>query len=243
MGRRKPKKQSKSHYCLAYSLSLRVIHLDFKLITAGLEAFMTCKSCQGLSGVQLQTKAQFGEKEWLRRRLYWEIMEQEERNNQMLRDLSMHYIQESNPKVIWFDKAPVNGMRLCWTNCMPFLYACKRDKIQEFKKRVERGDLTWVHQGKGAGKKASPQATSIIHRIQDLKDGFGESDPTDRKKCELPPGSFCGYWADYVIEMKMKGRQAPSYEWFRKCWRTHFPDLIIPCSGRLVRLVYFLQYL
>ena len=121
---------------------------------------------------------------------------------------------------------------------MPFLYGVSASTLRGFKSLVENGVTVWVHQGKGQGKKANPKEVAIIRWIQDLKDNFGEAVPNDDKIFELPPGSMCGYWADYAVEMNVQGRQHATYDWFRKCWNEHFPELKIPESPRWVILIH-----
>jgi len=150
-----------------------VIGFDHDKLIARLDEFMNCP-CGTRTNVS--TKARFGPKEWVRRYLEQVLVTQEERNNYILKDLVRHHIQVSEPELEWSEKALVNGMRLCWGKCMPFLYGVSASTLRGFKSLVENGVTVWVHQGKGQGKKAysldsRPTSTFLNSRFQNLLDG------------------------------------------------------------------------
>lgn len=194
-------------------------------------------NCNCKTKTNVATKASYGASEWLRRYLEQTLATQNERNNNMLTDLARYHLRQSDEDGVEITKEPVvNGMRLCWGNCMSFLYGVSERTLRTFKRKVEKGEKVWVHEGRGQGRKANPKELGIIVWIQDLKDNFAEADPTDDKKFELPPGTTCGYWSDYAVDMLTQGRMHAQYDWFRKVWIDHFPELKIPESPRWVGL-------
>jgi len=195
---------------------------------------MNCNCC---TTSNVSTKALMKADEFLRTHLERVLMTQQERNNDILKDLRTHHIQgydEKTNKILWVDQPLNHGMRLCWSTCMPFLYGVSKSTMYNLREACQEGMIVWQHKGKGKPNSSGPKSLQIIGWLQVLKENLAEALPTDDSKFELPPGSICSYWSDYVMDMAEQGRQAAQYDWFRKVWNHHFPEVLAPAHARWV---------
>ncbi len=199
-----------------------------------LRNFNSCKSCQ--DSIKSKSK-EF----WASRIVRANILRrasQKKWNTDLLSKLSEYHLRKGKVGGRKFvDRPNFHGVSFCWTTCFPILHACRYDKMNQLRKQVEAGVDDWTHEGKGKRGHRKAKGVFAVQWIQKLQDNFGESQPTDTKKIELPPDTKANLFVSYLLEMEEKSNPKVSFHHFLKIWSEDFPRLILPKNCRLVSVI------
>lgn len=132
------------------------------------------------------------------------------------------------------DRPNLHGYPFCWTTCFPILHACGYDKMLDLRGQAERGTDQWDHKGRGKGGIRKNKGKFAVDWIRRLQNDYGEYQPTNTKKIELPPDTKANLFVSYVVDMEKESKPKVSFHHFLKIWNTDFPRLILPKNCRLV---------
>lgn len=156
-------------------------------------------------------------------------------NNNVLSSLAKyHMIKGKVGGRKFVDKPYIHGQPFCWTHCFPTLHACAYDKMVALRGQAERGNDHWDHKGKGKLGIRKSKGIFAVEWIRKLQNDYGEYQPTNSKKIELPPDTKANLFVSYVVDMEKKSNPKVSFHHFLKIWNTDFSRLILPKNCRLV---------
>lgn len=106
--------------------------------------------------------------------------------------------------------------------------------MKKLRRYVEAGIEHWEHEGRGKRGFRKLKGAFAVQWIKKLQDNYGEYQPTNRNKIELPPDTKANLFVSYVVDMELESIQTVSFHYFLKIWNKDFPRLILPKNCRLV---------
>lgn len=204
--------------------------LDFKKMTSKFMDFFECTHCK--HSIMQKSKAFWASK--YVRSVILQKVSKNQFNNDLLQQLQNYHMNQGKVGGRKFvDRPKIHGYNFCWSRCFPFFHACEYSKMLRMRKQAELGVDKWVHQG--IGKHYRHTKGSHVHQwLKAYQHVFGETQPTSKKKIELPPDTKANIFIAYMVEMEDKGYPKVSYHHFLKIWNEDFPNLILPKKCRLV---------
>ncbi len=201
--------------------------------------FLECQCCQHSI---LQKSKEFWASKYVRA-VITKKASQYQFNNDLLQQLQKYNLLQGKVGGRKFvDRPRLHGYTFCWTRCFPFLHACQYTKMNNMRKQVEKGIEKWSHEGKGKHSHRRAKGFHVDQWIKSYQDVFGEYQPTDKKKIELPPDTKANLYISYLVEMEDKGYPKVSLHHFLKIWKEDFPNLILPKNCRLVCFFFVSHY-
>ena len=106
--------------------------------------------------------------------------------------------------------------------------------MMDLRGQAERGNDHWDHKGKGKLGIRKSKGIFAVEWIRKLQNDYGEYQPTNAKKIELPPDTKANLFVSYVVDMEKKSNPKVTFHHFLKIWNTDFSRLILPKNCRLV---------
>ncbi len=88
--------------------------------------------------------------------------------------------------------------------------------MKKLRRYVEAGIEHWEHEGRGKRGFRKLKGAFAVQWIKKLQDNYGEYQPTNRKKIELPPDTKANLFVSYVVDMELESIQTVSFHYFPK---------------------------
>ena len=163
------------------------------------------------------------------------LKNQKKRNDDILRELHHHQLEQLSSDEKRFVKLPkILGCTMCW-NCFAFLMGVSLRTIDSRKKDVLTGHMEFLHAGAGQSNRPKPKTAAVTAFIQKLCEERGQSVP-DKDEIELPPSTKEVHYIEFMVQQEAAKSCTCTYGWFCKLWKREFSHIKIPAHPRWVCL-------